>query len=244
MMRQLIPDCTPITGPVELEGIYALPAGQGHVRVNLVSSLDGAVEVGGRSGALANADDKAAFMAMRAVTDVILVGAGTVRAERYGPVQLDPDVAARRMARGDRALPRLAIVTARGGLDPEARVFSGPDKPLLITTDWVLEHHPELAQAAQPIPCGATDVDLHSALDGLRALGVHRVLCEGGPTLFRSLLGADVLDELCVSVAPLLAGPGHTELTGQDPLAGVQRLRLHGLLEGEGMLLARYSRAS
>ena len=92
------------------------------------------VEVDGRSGPLGGQADRAAFMAMRAVSDVVLVGAGTVRAEKYGPVRLDADTQTRRSARQQKPLPRLAIVSNQAELDPEARVFGGETAPLLLTT--------------------------------------------------------------------------------------------------------------
>jgi riboflavin biosynthesis pyrimidine reductase len=84
-MRQLLPSGPDVDSPADLEAVYALPPHR-HVRTNFVTSLDGAVELEGRSASLGGPADRAAFMAMRAVADVVMVGAGTARAERYGPV--------------------------------------------------------------------------------------------------------------------------------------------------------------
>jgi riboflavin biosynthesis pyrimidine reductase len=180
-------------------------------------------------------------MALRAVADVILVGAGTVRAERYGSVKLDEEARRRRLARQQSDLPRLAIVSRRGDLDAEMPVFSGPVRPVLITTDWVVSERPDLSVVADVITCGAAHVDLQSARQALWSEGWHRVLCEGGPTLFRSLLINDLVDELCLSVSPILAGSEHKHLTGDAPLAELIEFRLDGLLESDGLLLGRYT---
>jgi riboflavin biosynthesis pyrimidine reductase len=136
-----------------LEAEYLHPAGR-HIRANFVTSIDGMVEVDGRSGALSGDADRDAFMAMRAVSDVILVGAGTVREERYGPVHFEAAVEDRRRARDQAPIPPLAIVSNRGDLDPEAKVFRGDDKPLLLTTEGAAAAHPDLAGVAEMVVCG------------------------------------------------------------------------------------------
>jgi riboflavin biosynthesis pyrimidine reductase len=241
-MQQLFPVCAEISRPPELEEVYELPAGRGHLRVNFVASLDGVVELSGRSHPLGNEGDRNAFMAMRAVADAILVGAGTVRAEKYGPVRLDDEACQRRAARHQPELPRLAIVSARGDLDPQMRVFTGSDPPLLITSESVLARRPELGDIAEVVACGVADVDLEAARQALWSRGLLRVLCEGGPTLFRSLLINDLVDELCLSLAPVLTGAGHKHLTGDGPLPELADFRLEGLLESDGVLLGRYGR--
>jgi riboflavin biosynthesis pyrimidine reductase len=165
-----------------------------------------------------------------------------VRAEKYGPVQLDEEVRRRRVARHQPELPRLAIVSGRGNLDPQMRVFTGSARPVLITTDRVLSERPELSDLADVITCGEAHVDLQTARQVLWSEGWHRVLCEGGPSLFRSLLINDLVDELCLSVAPVLAGSEHKHLTADAPLAELTQFRLVGLLESDGLLLCRYAR--
>jgi riboflavin biosynthesis pyrimidine reductase len=240
MIRRLYPTAADIAGVEALEAEYLHPAGR-HIRANFVTSIDGMVEVDGRSGALSGDADRDAFMAMRAVADVILVGAGTVREERYGPVRLEAAVEDRRRARDQAPIPPLAIVSNRGDLDPEAKVFRGDDKPLLLTTEGAAAAHPDLARVAEMVVCGDQWVELTVAVDELAARGLIRVLCEGGPTLLRSLIGADLLDELCCTVAPRLVGPGHRSLMGDQVLADPIALRLAHLYEGGGMTLARYS---
>lgn len=239
MMRRLFPDASGVDGLAALEGEYALPPAP-HVRANFVTSLDGKVEVGGRSGPLAGPADRDVFMAMRAVTDVILVGAGTVRQENYGPVRLDPEVQERRRARGQGDVPPLAVVSNRAHLDPEARLFQGPSRPLVITTAAGSEANPRLAAVADVVLCGDQFVDIRVVRDVLIERGLDRVLCEGGPTLLRTLLGAGLLDELCLTTSATLVGPDHRGLLGDQPLSESLPFALTSLLEADGMLFARY----
>lgn len=239
MIRRLYPTAGEVAGGAGLEEEYVVPAGR-HLRANFVTSVDGMVELGGRSAPLGGPADRSAFMAMRAVTDVILVGAGTVRGEKYGPVRLDAAAQERRRQRHQAPLPRLAIVSNRGELDPTAKVFSGETRPLLVTSAAAATTRTDLAAEAEVVVCGDQSVDLGRALDELHARGLGRVLCEGGPTLLHSLIGADLLDELCCTTAPWLAGPGHRTLLGDQPLADPVAMHLTAVLEGDGMLLARY----
>ena len=205
-MRRLYPTPGGLTGAAELEDEYLLPAAR-HVRANFVTSLDGMVELGGRSSPLGGPADREAFMAMRAVADVILVGAGTVRQEKYGPVRLDATVQERRRA---------------------------------ITTAAAAEARTDLAAVAELVVCGDQFVDLQLALDELSTRGLQRVLCEGGPTLFRTLVTAGLLDELCLTTSARLVGPGHRGLLGDQPLTEPASLTLAGVLEGDE-LLSRYA---
>jgi riboflavin biosynthesis pyrimidine reductase len=204
--------------------------------------LDGAIEIQGRSGGLGRPADRAVFMAMRAVADAVLVGAGTVRDEDYGPVRMSEEVIARRRTRGQRDIPELAIVSSQAGLRPDAKVFSGAGRPLLLTSEMACARRPDLASQAEMIPCGEIRVELPVALAALADRGLGRLVCEGGPTLFRSLLIADLVDELCLTHAPVLTGSPHRHLTGDAPLGEPLRLTLTGLLEGDGLLLARYAK--
>jgi len=240
-MRRLYPTPRELAGAAELEDEYLQPSGR-HVRANFVTSLDGRIELGGRSSPLGGSADRAAFMAMRGVADVILVGAGTVRQERYGPVRLDPSVQERRLARGQASLPQLAVVSNRANLDPESRLWTGEVKPLLITTATAATARADLAGVAEVVVCGDREVKLDVALEQLFARGLERVCCEGGPTLLSSLVSAGLLDELCLTSSPWLIGPGHRGLLGDQQLLAPAQLGLSNLLEGDGMILARYGR--
>jgi riboflavin biosynthesis pyrimidine reductase len=242
-MRQLLPAPRPVDGGADLESIFVLPPGR-RLRANFITSIDGAIELDGRSRSLSGPADLAAFMAMRACADAVLVGAGTVRVESYGPVKLDKGTQQRRVDRGQALLPRLAIVSGAADLDPGAKVFSGDDKPLLLTSATGAASRPDLASVAEVTACGDDVVDLVYALEHLSKLGLTRVLCEGGPTLMSSLLAHDLVDELCLTVSPVLAGSGHHSLTTGHPLPDPASFELLGLLEADGMLLIRYGRST
>jgi riboflavin biosynthesis pyrimidine reductase len=225
----------------QIEAAYFHPSDR-HVRINFVTSLDGAVEVGGRSGPLGGAADRAAFMAMRAVADVVLVGAGTARAEDYGPVRLAPEVQARRQSRGQSPRPPLAVVTATGALDPGARMFEADRQVIVFTTEGVVRRCPDLGAVADLVACGSGLVDVGQVVSELHARGLGRILCEGGPSLCRSLFEAGLVDEMCLTLAPVLAGEGHHQLSQAWAGAPVP-LELVAVMEGDGMLLTRYARA-
>jgi riboflavin biosynthesis pyrimidine reductase len=120
-------------------------------------------------------------------------------------------------------------------------VFAGDSKPLLLTTDAGAAAHPDLAGVAEVVVCGDQWVELAVAVGALVDRGLTRVLCEGGPTLLRSLIGSDLLDELCWTVAPRLVGIGHRNLLGDQVLPDPITLRLDRLYEGDGALLTRYA---
>ena len=239
MIRTFLPVPGLLSDAAAIEEAY-LPPSERHLRINFVASLDGAVEVGGRSGPLGGPADRAAFMAMRAVSDVVMVGAGTARAEHYGPVRLADDVQKRRRARGQSARPPLAVVTARGDLATDARMFE-PDRDVMVfTTESVASGRPDLAEVAELVPCGAGVVDVKIAVAYLHDRGLGRILCEGGPALTRSLFDAGLVDEVCLTFAPVMAGEGHHQLS-EAWRGEAGRLSLTGLMEGDGMVLTRYS---
>lgn len=239
----------------DLEEAYAI--GSPSVRVNLIVALDGAVEVGGRSAQLGGPADREILATQRAISDVVLVGAATVRSENYGPAWLDADRRQRRAERDQPPLPAIAVVTSAGDLDPDARLFGErradqpePPRPYVFTTAALPEaRRLDLAEVADLVVLegdsagGAAGPDMAAIVSALRADGHGRVLCEGGPSLFRELVEADLVDELCLTHAPVLGGPGSRVLAGGGatkpwaepvPFAAVQ------FLTGDGMLFARY----
>jgi riboflavin biosynthesis pyrimidine reductase len=214
------------------------------VTVDMVSSIDGATAVDGRSGGLGGPADKAVFRALRAVPDVILVGAATARAEAYGPVRLDPEVQARRAARGQGQVPRLALLSGRVDLDPAAAVFDAAEQvPLILTTSTsATEHRDRFEGRAELVAVGEGSVDLTLALGALRDRGARIVLAEGGPTINGQLVAAGLVDEWCQSLAPLLASGDSARVAhGPAPEAPVPMV-LHRLLEQDGYLFGTWRR--
>lgn len=244
-MRQLHP--TP--GDVDPLGAYLgaarpAPADRPWVAINMVSSLDGATAVHGRSGPLGGPPDRAVFRAVRAIADVVLVAAGTARAEGYGPVQLPDDAIAARLAAGRAAaLPRLAVVSASLDLDL-TRAAAAPVRPLVLTVDDAdPARAAALAELAEVRAYGSERVDLVAALADLRADGAGVVVCEGGPSLNATLVAGDLVDEWCVTVAPAIAGGASPRLVhGAPELTDLQTLELASMLEQDGVLLGRWLR--
>jgi riboflavin biosynthesis pyrimidine reductase len=218
------------------------------VRANFVSSLDGAATTDGRSGGLGGAGDRALFGLMRALADVILVGAGTVRTENYSGAQLSAGERALRQSRGQAEIPPIAIVTRSARLDNDLLVFTHTEVPPLVLTcrTAAAGAHTRLAGLAAVYDCSAADpdeVDPHTMLATLAGLGLTRVLTEGGPTLLGSFIAADLLDELCLTIAPFVVGGAAKRVT-DSPREALRRLQpRHVLTDSEGYLYTRYSRA-
>jgi riboflavin biosynthesis pyrimidine reductase len=207
------------------------------VRVNFVASLDGAVSVDGLAGGLGTAADRTVFRLLRELAEVVLVGAGTVRAENYG--------GAKRLTRGRTTPPPIAVVTGSADLDPESRLFTDTTVPPLVLT---VESAPAERRAALAEAGGEVVVLPRLTPDALLAelggRGLNRVLCEGGPALLGSLQAADAVDELCLTLSPLLVG-GDAGRIARGPAGSPPRgMTLAGALHADDTLLLRYRRST
>lgn len=245
-MRRLLPEAADDIDP-RLE--YAVPrpkpADRPWLLVNMVTSLDGAVAVDGRSGGLGGPRDHEIFHLLRSLADVILVGAATVRAEGYGPVVIPPDVQEARVMAGQAGVPRIAIVSRKLDLDLTRPLFTESDPPPLVVTSpsAALARRAEVAQTADLLLAGpGDDVDFTIALASIGEIGAELVVCEGGPTINGQLLAADLIDEYCLTVAPKLVG-GTSGRPAQSPVAVVRGYELTHLLEEDGELYFRAVRA-
>ncbi|MEZ0366119.1 pyrimidine reductase family protein [Mycobacterium sp. pUA109] len=231
----------------ELAALYAYPADRQRtwVRANFITSLDGGATASGRSGGLAGPGDRAVFKLLRTFADVILVGAGTVRIENYGGAQLSVTERQQRQTRGQSEVPPLAIVTKSGRLDRNMRVFTQTEvTPLVLTCAAVADDtRRALAGVAEVVACSGADpgrVDETAVLTALGHRGLHRVLTEGGPTLLGSLIDADLLDELCLTIAPrLVGGTARRIATGPGQVLTGMRCA-HLLSDAAGYLYTRY----
>ncbi len=238
MIRQLLPAPVTMSTSQALEEAY-LHAAEEHLRTNFVSSIDGAVEIDGVSGPLGGQADRAAFLAMRAVCDVILVGAGTMRAENYGPVKMGEDRMARRASRGQAPLPRLAVVSRSGALDASAPLFASQPPVIVYTTSTGASRRDGLADVAEVVAAGDGEVSLTTVVSDLRSRGLGRILCEGGPSLFRALMSEGLVDEICLTISPILAVDGRANSASSGASVPVP-LQLHAVLEGDDAVLLRY----
>ncbi|MEU3270855.1 pyrimidine reductase family protein [Saccharomonospora sp. NPDC006951] len=239
------------SGPLsdaELEQLYAYPdrPGRPWVQANFVSSADGAVTVSDRSEGLSHPADKRIFALGRELADVVLVGAGTVKAEDYRGVRSNPARAERRRARGLAEVPPIAVVTGRCTIRPDSLLFTDTlVPPIVITTENApVERRTVLAEAgADVVVAGEHAVDLGTALSLLDERGLRRVNCEGGPHLFAALVAQDRVDQLCLTLAPLLAGAGADRIVAGLAAPAPRAMRLESLLHEDGFTMLRYRRA-
>ncbi|MCU1447259.1 pyrimidine reductase family protein [Cryobacterium sp.] len=216
-----------------------------HLRVNFISSLDGAATHDGLSGGLGDDADRLVFDTLRMLSDVILVGAGTVRAEGYGGIRFTDDAVAWRLAHGLPEHPPVAIVSGRLDLDATHPVFTrAASRPMVITHAGApADRRAALAEVADVLVCGDSAVDHALMVTTLTERGYPQVLCEGGPGLFGSLLAADRVDELCLTLAPLLESGRAPRIAGARE-ASPRRMRLAHALPAGDTLLLRYLRAA
>ncbi|MDT0529346.1 pyrimidine reductase family protein [Micromonospora sp. DSM 115977] len=213
-----------------------------HLRMNFVTSVDGGVSVDGYSAGLSGEADKRVFGLLRMLCDALLVAAGTLRHEGYRAVRLNERRRAWRREHGLPEYPTLVVVSGSLDLDPAQAAFAdAPVRPVVLTrADAVAP--PGLTGVADVVRCGDDRVDLAAGLAELRRRGLGQVLCEGGPQLFGALTAADLVDEVCLTVAPLLAGAGPGRITAGDT-SDVRHLPLrHVLAAADGVLMLRYAR--
>jgi 5-amino-6-(5-phosphoribosylamino)uracil reductase len=239
-MRQLLP--TPGEADLDdlirrLEPAAEWPSDRPYVVSNFAVTWDGSVTIGGRAGPIGSAVDRRLLQRLRARADAVLVGAGTVRVERYGPLLADRDLSAERQDAGRSADPLAVVASRRCDLPWDAGLFSSGRGEVLVLTG--ADCDPPSTETPVSVRRFEGQVDLAAALRELRGRGgVELVVCEGGPILHAELLDLGLIDELFVTVAPKLAGG-----TGPGILEGLaereRRLRLVWLLEQENELFAR-----
>lgn len=213
------------------------------LRVNFVSSLDGAVSLDGYSAGLSGPADKLVFGTLRMVCDALVVAAGTIRTEGYDALRLDERRRAWRAEHGLAAYPLMVVVSGSLDLDPAQAVFAdAPVRPLVVTHAAApAERRVAIAAVAEVITVGDDDVDLGGMVRELHGRGATQLLSEGGPHLLGALTAADLVDELCLTVSPLLAGAGVGRITAGPP-SEPRPMALRHILAGDGSLLLRYSR--
>jgi riboflavin biosynthesis pyrimidine reductase len=233
----------------DLYGLYAYPDGLTGpwVRGNAIASLDGGATTDGTSGGLGGAGDRHLFAVQRELADVIVVGAGTARAERYGGARMSAEQRQRRQGRGQSEVPPIALVTRSGVLEHDLPVLTESEvAPLVMTCGAsARDAHSLVGAAAEVVDCSAADpeqVDLAVLVRKLTDRGLLRVLTEGGPSLLGAFIGAGLLDELCLTTAPLLVGGSAVRVaTGGTDVLAVMR-PAHVFTDDEGYLYSRYTR--
>jgi riboflavin-specific deaminase-like protein len=243
-LRRLAPDAGELTADELVRALRPwelAPAGRPHVALNMVVTCDGRASVGGRTAPMSSVPDRQLFHALRTRADAVMVGARTLRTERYG--RLVPDAARREQRSAAGLAPEPLAIVVSGSLDlpPDLPLLRDPSSRVLVVTasDGVVGD--DCAADVQYLR--SAPVDLAAVLARLRAEhGVRSILCEGGPTLNASLLAAGLVDELFLTTVPMLAGAaGALTIAGGAPLREPLRLELVWLLESAGELFARYA---
>jgi riboflavin-specific deaminase-like protein len=239
---RLVPDPAPTSVAAQLDGYRPwddAPAGRPYLALNFAATLDGRASIDGRSGAIGSDTDTAMLVGLRERFDAVMIGAGTMRVERYGRIVSDPAKRAERVALD---LPPDPLVVIVGGLDLpwDAPLFTdGGGEVLLFTTSE--DDPPQTATPVEVVRETGGRVDLTRAMRHLREeRGIRAVLCEGGPRLHSQLQGAELADELFLTIAPKLVGAGTSILEGALPT--VAELNLAWLLQEGSELFARYRR--
>jgi riboflavin biosynthesis pyrimidine reductase len=239
-MRALLPAAS--AADVDLAAAYAYPPAP-WVRANMIASADGAAVLDGGTRALSNPADRELIGTLRALADVVLVGAGTARAEGYGPLRPKPARREARVAAGLPPSPRLAVVSAALDLDPAAPMFTAAEVPTVVVTceSASAARLRALSEVAEVVVAGGPRVDAATAVDALCSRGLQHVLCEGGPRLLTDLAVAGRLDELCLTVAPLVVAGDAPRILAGPAVPNPAPMRLAHVLEDHGYLYLRYT---
>lgn len=252
-MRQLLPVTAPteaLLGREQLAETYRHPAPEaGWLRTNFVATVDGSVQGGdGRSGTINTPSDHVVFATLRACADAVMAGAETVRTEEYRAVQLDEAQQAVRRQLGLAGIPTLVIITSTLDLDPAIAIPDGGPVLVLTPPGQPADAIARLTEAGidvQEVGVASETGELDLALvrRTLAERGLSRVLCEGGAHLHGALLAADLVDEFCLTVAPVaVSGEGMRAAVGSpiDPPLGFGLT--HVLVGDDDTLFLRYRR--
>ncbi len=242
-MQPLYPTTPSRLSNADLAELYAYPAEGSWVRANFVATIDGAVQGPDlRSGSLSPGADQRLFALLRSLCDLVLVGAGTTRAEGYRPVQADEVDGDLRAALGLAPVPTIAVVSRSLALTDD--LLRGGAAPTIVIT-CASAPQPAVVGArrhCQVIVAGDEQVDLGAALERLNAMGFRRVLCEGGPHLMHELVASGLCDELCLTLVPLVESGDRLRLAAGPVLNPPTRMTLWQVLEDEGALYLDYRR--
>jgi riboflavin-specific deaminase-like protein len=209
-----------------------------YVALNMVSSIDGKATLDWRTKGLSSELDRQLFHHLRTQVDAVMVGAGTVRTERYGALVKSEELREKRIREGLAPDPIAIVVSARLELPPDVPLLQEPHQRVVIVTGSDAEI-PGIKAQVEYVRVGD---DLQLALARLRADGgVRSVLCEGGPTLNSYLFAAGLIDELWLSVSPkIVGGPAALTIVAGRELVDLAELEPVSLATGDGDLFTRW----
>jgi riboflavin-specific deaminase-like protein len=240
-MRRLIPDPGPTTVAEQLEGYRPWEEPREErplVAMNFAATVDGRATIEGRSGPIGSDTDTGMLLGLRSRFDAVMIGAGTMRAELYGPLVKKQETREQRQRTGVQPEPLMVLISGRLDLPWEAPLFAAGGEVLIFTSS---ETEPPETESRVEVVRHPGAVNLAEALRDLRERGIRALLCEGGPHLHEQLQADGLVDDLFLTIAPKLVG-GEAPRILEGPLPGVIDLELAWLLEEDGELFARYRR--
>lgn len=239
-VRRLLPDPA---DDVDFVAAYAYPDRRPWLRANMIASADGAATRNGRAGGLGNPTDQRILGLLRALSDVVIAGSGTVITEGYGPARARPEYQEIRAAAGQPPAPVMAVVSNHLRLDFSSRYFTDAlQQPIVVTCEAAPPDSMRAArEVADVVVAGAKTVDPAVMVEALAERGHTRLLCEGGPTFLADVAASGALDELCLTVAPMLVGGPSRRILDGPVIEPPTQLRLTQLLiDDDELLYARY----
>jgi len=227
--------------PLDIPAAYAWPDGR-WTRAMMLTTLNGAIAgTDGLSGSISSDTDRLIFDETRRLADAVLVGAGTIRAERYNPMRAKPEHQQARAADGLRPAPVVAVVSNSLDLPWQDGLFHDSAQQPIVLTGVHDPASPALHTArANAEVIEVPGLDAAAMIAALHDRGINRIVCEGGPGLLTQLVAADLIDEYDVTVAPILSGQGYGIVNG--PLAATRHLRLAQATVADGFIFAKYLR--
>jgi riboflavin biosynthesis pyrimidine reductase len=242
-VQALYPTGTSSLTDDDVAHLYGYPAERTWVRANFVSTLDGAVQgADDRAGSISDSADRRVFALLRSLCDVVVVGAGTARAERYAPVMPDEVDARLRHHHGLSGVPSIAVVSRTIDVSDEL-LRGGKARTLVFTTATCPSTRvDEAGEHAEVVEAGDETIDPARVVGELTARGFRRILLEGGPQLMRAFVAADMCDELCLTLSAMLVGGDRHRLLRGGAVEPPEAMRLRHLLEEDGTLFCRYTR--
>lgn len=204
------------------------------IRANFATSLNGVIKVDGKSDGVSGKADKAIFKYLRNHCDAIVVGASTAHKENYSVPRSNPENGKR---------PRLIIISKSLNIQPNAKFLDSEAKPLIVTSQKSLADSIAITEMldgkAELVALGDETVELRRLKDLLLSRDYRTVLCEGGPTIFSYLLSQKLIDELCLTISPLIPAGEPTGIARLEEGYST-KLELANYFSVEGFLFCRY----
>ena len=215
------------------------------VTLNMISSINGVATSSGLSGELGSKGDKLIFNSLRASADFILLGAGTAKAEKYGMPNISEDAQIRRTSRGQTDIPRLVIISKRLEFDDDLKFLNALNDgasatPIIYTTQNApAKNKTWLSERAEIREAGKENIDLAEVISDLKG---KIILVEGGPTLNGHLLEADLIDELCLTLSPMIVNENGPHIISGDLKQPKNMKLIQVLADEDSMLYLRFKK--